>query len=578
MFADYLGIYGNTVVDRPRPRRLLAVRPPELASACKPGQQVQAGEIDRADRRDRPGRRRPPALLDHAARRARRSGRVVGSAVDARARRRPAGQLAGRAAAAATASAPQPAPRPPARRRPVAAWASPALTQRQRRRRAAARRVEAPPARDGRASCGAVLLRDAAADVAIAHRLGAIAERRERRAAAAAGARHRRQAASARKRSAPCTACSSAASTCRERRPKPRAAQPPPSSAIEGLRVAGRRTRRSARLVGQAAARRRRPPVRGDQRSRGPARSGAQHGDAQGAQVAARASWKQSTSCGSSTVDWRYADFLMHRAFEWARARGTRMAGDYPALRAQLTAPAAGGIDAADRAGARRCGGAGRRRDAARPVAEPARRAGAAHVVSAPTEQLKPYLDELGSVQDSPLVLNRVQQQERFEAIIVRAIDTMFGGEQRAVVGAPSLRDGATTSPSTRRPERADAGGRRGAALEGERAPHDIPFCAHLVRASLAFFFQLRRSSRRRSARRRRSCSRRSRHAAPATRPSGITAKAATVAVSVATVPPATRFATAVDPRPADSSIDNPSWRSLRRSRRGARGPRGRRA
>ena len=42
----------------------------------------------------------------------------------------------------------------------------------------------------------------------------------------------------------------------------------------------------------------------------------------------------------------------------------------------------------------------------------------------------------------------------------------------------------------TRRPQRAAQAVAVAAALEGTGAPRDIPFCAQLVRASLAFFFQ----------------------------------------------------------------------------------------
>ena len=103
-----------------------------------------------------------------------------------------------------------------------------------------------------------------------------------------------------------------------------------------GLRVVRRRPRRPARLVDQAAARRRRAPVRGDQRSRRAARGGAQHRHAQDRSRRCAASWSSKHDVRLVAVDWRYADFLVHRAFEWARTRGTRMEGDYPALRAQL--------------------------------------------------------------------------------------------------------------------------------------------------------------------------------------------------------------------------------------------------
>ena len=62
---------------------------------------------------------------------------------------------------------------------------------------------------------------------------------------------------------------------CPSRRREP-APAPADRAAARGLRVAGRRARRSARLAAQAAARRRRASVRGDQRSRRAARGGAE--------------------------------------------------------------------------------------------------------------------------------------------------------------------------------------------------------------------------------------------------------------------------------------------------------------
>jgi len=35
-------------------------------------------------------------------------------------------------------------------------------------------------------------------------------------------------------------------------------------------------------------------------------------------------------------ADWRYCDFLMRRAFRWARAKDASIGGDFPALRAQM--------------------------------------------------------------------------------------------------------------------------------------------------------------------------------------------------------------------------------------------------
>jgi len=187
-------------------------------------------------------------------------------------------------------------------------------------------------------------------------------------------------------------------------------------------------------------------------------------------------------------VDWRYADFLMHRAFEWGRARGTRMAGDYPALRAQLTRqPPAESLPPSVLA----------RVDAAAVAADPTLLDQSPALLEEPElrtwflaeDVLKPYLDELASVRDSPLVLNRVQQEERYESVITRAIDTVFGGEGRAS-WARRLYEIGYIFAVTRRAQRAEQAVAVAQALEGEAAPNQIPFCAQLVRVSLAFFFK----------------------------------------------------------------------------------------
>jgi hypothetical protein len=188
-------------------------------------------------------------------------------------------------------------------------------------------------------------------------------------------------------------------------------------------------------------------------------------------------------------VDWRYADFLMSRAFEWARTRGTRMVGDYPALRAQLTRRPP--PDAMPPMVFARMGG----------TAAAANDEALQHSVAVleepelrtwflPEDQLKPYLDELNSVRDSPLVLNRMQQEERYDTVIARAVETVFGGELRAS-WARRLYEMAYFFAATRRPQRAEQATAVAAALEAGGAPNQIPFCADLLRASLGFFFKL---------------------------------------------------------------------------------------
>ena len=187
-------------------------------------------------------------------------------------------------------------------------------------------------------------------------------------------------------------------------------------------------------------------------------------------------------------VDWRHADFLIHRAFEWSRARGTRMVGDYPALRAQLTRqapPQAMPPIALTRI------------DPALLAADAAQLAQSSALLEEPefrtwfltAEQLKPFLDELAGAKDSPLVLNRVQQEERFEEIIQRAIGATFDVERQS--WARRLWEMGYFLAVTRRPERGAQAVVVARALESGGPARGIPFCGHLVRASLAFFFQL---------------------------------------------------------------------------------------
>lgn len=186
-------------------------------------------------------------------------------------------------------------------------------------------------------------------------------------------------------------------------------------------------------------------------------------------------------------VDWHYADFLMHRAFGWARVRGTRMEGDYPALRNQLLrVPAPEDLppsvltqtDAAT---------IGEQQLAASPglIEEPEFRT---WLLS--PDQAQPLLAELADARDSPLLLNRAQQQDRFDAVITRGTDTIFSQELRAS-WARRLYEMAYVLAATKRRERAEQAVAVARGLEQGRAPHDLPFCAILIRTSLAIYLEL---------------------------------------------------------------------------------------
>jgi len=187
-------------------------------------------------------------------------------------------------------------------------------------------------------------------------------------------------------------------------------------------------------------------------------------------------------------IDWRYADHLVRRAFEWARVGAARMDGDYPALRAQFSRQPAP-LERPDAVLPPIDSGAGADRSAltasADLLAEPELR-----TWIRPLEEMKPYLDELAGVQDSPLVLNQMQQQERFEAVILRAVDDIFGGAHRPS-WSRRLSDQAVYFAATRRAARAAQALAVGQALAGDTPPRDLPLCQQLVRASLAMFLQL---------------------------------------------------------------------------------------
>lgn len=185
-------------------------------------------------------------------------------------------------------------------------------------------------------------------------------------------------------------------------------------------------------------------------------------------------------------IDWQYADFLIRRAFEWACARGTRMSGDYTGLRAQLTrqpAPTALPPIVLARVDPATLDETALSQSPAL-LEEPELR-----TWFRDAEQLASALAELASVKDSPLVLNPAQQEERFEAVILHAIEDVFGPEQRPSWARRVYEMGYYLAV-TGRPQRAAQAVAVARALESQVAAREIPFCAHLVRASLAFFFQ----------------------------------------------------------------------------------------
>jgi hypothetical protein len=188
-------------------------------------------------------------------------------------------------------------------------------------------------------------------------------------------------------------------------------------------------------------------------------------------------------------ADWRYCDFLMRRAFRWARERNGRIEGDFPGLRSQIVSEP-GEEDVAPLVF--------RYIDAAGLEADPGPLSRSAELVEEPEfrtwwlqrDRLQPYLDDLAAIKDSPIVLDRSQQEERYRAVVDRAVEEIF---------SPPLRDSwvrrlyemAYFLWSSARPERAKSAAAAALALgKSERGGREIPFCEVLARGSIAFFFQ----------------------------------------------------------------------------------------
>ncbi len=202
---------------------------------------------------------------------------------------------------------------------------------------------------------------------------------------------------------------------------------------------------------------------------------------------AVRAELEQRHELRLVDVDWHYADFLIHRAFEWACGRGTRMSGDYPLLRAQFAREAAAtalpplAVALVDPAAA---AAESALAESAALLGEPEFRTWALDA-----ETLAPALADLARVKESPLVLNPLQQEDRFDAVVRDAIEDVFSPERRPSWSRRLYEMAYFFAVSGRQPRAAQAIA-AARALEGGLSASAIPFCAQLVRGSLAVHFQ----------------------------------------------------------------------------------------
>ena len=105
-----------------------------------------------------------------------------------------------------------------------------------------------------------------------------------------------------------------------------------------------------------------------------------------------------------------------------------------------------------------------------------------------PPAEIKPYVDEIKSIQESVLVLNRVQQEERINVIVERAVGELLGGERAAAVRR-RLEDMAYYMARSGRREAAGWAAAAAARLRDGADPRRIPFFQALIRAQLGAVF-----------------------------------------------------------------------------------------
>jgi hypothetical protein len=187
--------------------------------------------------------------------------------------------------------------------------------------------------------------------------------------------------------------------------------------------------------------------------------------------------------------DWRYCDFLVDRAFRWASERGETVSGDWPGLRAQLIKQPVSEMqplifERLDVEAVR--GDQGLVEESRSLVEEPELR-----TWFLDPDEAKPYVEEMVEARSSPLVLNEVQQQERLRGLVERAIAEVFGGERQAS-WVRRLQEMAFFFHATGRVEPAKQALAAALALQqSSRGGRGIGVCEQIAGRSLAAYWQI---------------------------------------------------------------------------------------
>jgi len=186
-------------------------------------------------------------------------------------------------------------------------------------------------------------------------------------------------------------------------------------------------------------------------------------------------------------VPWRYCDALMHEGYERARAHDGKELESYPALRSHLISTPAQPAEVPLPASL----------DPEAIAADENLLATSVQLFEEPQfqrwlldhDQAHGYIDQIAQAQESPLVLNRYQQQDRVQTIIEKAISEVFSAENSRSY-ARRLEEATLHLLAGGRPETAKRALAVASALKrSERGGKGIPFCEELVRQSIAMHY-----------------------------------------------------------------------------------------
>jgi len=184
---------------------------------------------------------------------------------------------------------------------------------------------------------------------------------------------------------------------------------------------------------------------------------------------------------------WHYCDALMYEGYERATARDGKEVESYPALRSHLVSTPAQPVAVPLPANL----------NLEAITADDSLLATSVQLFEEPQmqrwlldhDQAHVYLDQLAQAQESPLVLNRYQQQDRIQTIIEKAISEVFSAEN-SLSYARRLEEAALHLAASGRLEAAKRAVAVALALKrSERGGKGIPFCEELVRQSIAMHY-----------------------------------------------------------------------------------------